>query len=248
MFVNQRVGPYDREADEHIVVYLDILGAANRIGAEDGQLQMNKLYSLYAFSMRVTREIAIEENKDLKFKIFSDNIVIAKRLSCERRQRLRDIRSLLMCAGHLQELAASSSVGWLLRGGITVGQLFVDDVMVWGDALLKAYDLESNVASYPRVIIDDTVMVEIASEDVFDGYVRRDFDGLHFLNFLCNCHSCGEMLQDGFQMMQEEIGANMSNRIFQKLFWHMNFVNAELDRKDEWQDRAFRLAMSMERV
>lgn len=48
-----------------------------------------------------------------------------------------------MCAGHLQELTVNNSVGWLLRGGIAIGQLFIDDVMVWGDALLKAYYLEN---------------------------------------------------------------------------------------------------------
>lgn len=241
--MNQAIDSYSRETDDYIVAYLDILGAANRIGAQNSQLQMNILYNLYAFSIHLTKSIAISENREIKFKIFSDNIVIAKQLSSNKYQRLRDIRSLLACAGQFQELAASSSVGWLLRGGITIGPLFMDEVLVWGEALLRAYDLESEIAIYPRVIIDDTVLTEIASADLFDDYVREDFDGLHFLNFLCNCHFCGESLQDGFRMMQEEVGANISERIFQKLFWHMSFVNRELDRKNEWQDKEFRLNM-----
>lgn len=243
MLVNQAVDPYNHKTDEYIVAYLDILGATNRIRAQDSQLQMNKLYNLYLFSIRLTREIAIRESKDIRFKVFSDNILVAKQLSGKRSQRLRDIRSLLACVGHFQELAVSNSVGWLLRGGITIGQLFIDEVLVWGDALLRAYNLESKIANYPRVIIDDTVVSEIASTDLFDDYVREDFDGSNFLNFLCNCHFCGEMLREGFLMMQKEIGVNVSERVFQKLFWHMNFVNGELNRKNEWQDKELRLTM-----
>lgn len=138
MFVNQNADTYDRKTDTYIVAYIDLLGMTNRIKGADGRLVMNKLYNLYTFSMKLTKDIQIEENQDIQFKIFSDNIIIAKKLSAETGQRKRDISSLLMCAGHFQQLTVSDSVGWLLRGGISIGQLFIDDVMVWGDALLKA--------------------------------------------------------------------------------------------------------------
>ncbi|MDE6981475.1 MAG: hypothetical protein K2P60_08770, partial [Lachnospiraceae bacterium] len=176
MLINQNVDAYDRKTDTYIVAYIDLLGVTNRIKAVDQQLAMNKLHNLYMFSVATIKQIQIEENKDITFKIFSDNIIIAKRLSSEVMQRRRDIRSLLMCAGHFQEQAASDSVGWLLRGGISVGQLFIDDVMVWGEALLKAYYLEDNIANYPRIIIDKKVVGEIAQDSQLSGYVRKDFD------------------------------------------------------------------------
>ena len=104
---------------------------------------------------------------------------------------------------------------------------------------MRAYNLESKVANYPRVIVDNTVISEIVSAGLFDDYIREDFDGLHFLNFLCNCHFCGEMLREGFLMMQKECGANASEKLFQKLFWHMNFVNRELDRKTNGRIKSF---------
>lgn len=243
MFVNQNADAYDRKTDTYIVAYIDLLGMTNRINGSDGQLVMNKLYNLYTFSMKLTKEIQIEENQNIEFKIFSDNIIIAKKISAETVQRKRDIRSLLMCAGHFQELTVSNSVGWLLRGGISIGQLFLDDVIVWGDALLKAYYLEDKIANYPRIIIDDNVVDEIINDSQLSEYLRKDFDNLYFLNFLNDCHFCGETLMDGFQMMQEEVRGGIDKKTYQKFSWHMNFVNSELDKKNERKDRQYRLSI-----
>lgn len=243
MLINQNADAYDRTTDTYIVAYIDLLGITNKIKATDHQLAMNKLHNLYTFSISITKEIQIEENKDIQFKIFSDNVIIAKKLSKEKEQRKRDIRSLLMCAGGFQERAASDSVGWLLRGGISIGQLFIDDVMVWGEALLRAYYLEDKVANYPRIIIDRGVVDEIIQDDQLNEYVRKDFDNLYFLNFLNNCHFCGEMLMNGFAMMQEEVGKSIDEKTYQKFCWHMNFVNSELDRKNEKKDKKYRLSM-----
>ena len=201
MLVNQNKDTYDRETDEYIVAYIDLLGVTNKIKSKDSQLAMNKLHNLYTFSVKLTRNVQIEENQDIQFKIFSDNIIIAKKLSNQIPQRSQEIRSLLMCAGHFQELSASDSVGWLLRGGISIGQLFIDDVMVWGEALLKAYYLEDKVANYSRIIIDKKVVDEIVQDSQLSGYVRKDFDNLYFLNFLYDCYFCGEMLMKGFDIM-----------------------------------------------
>jgi len=99
MLINQNADAYDRNTDLYIVAYIDLLGITNKIKAEDQQLAMNKLHNLYTFSMDITKKIQIDENKDIEFKIFSDNVIIAKKLSDEKVQRKRDIRSLLMCAG-----------------------------------------------------------------------------------------------------------------------------------------------------
>ena len=131
-----------------------------------------------------------------------------------------------------------------MRGGISIGQLFIDDVMVWGDALLTSYYLEDKVANYPRIIIDKSVVDEIIQDNKLSEYMRKDFDNLYFLNFLNDCHFCGEMLMNGFQIMQREARNNIDDKTYQKFSWHMNFVNSELDIKNEEQDKNYRLSMS----
>lgn len=246
MLVNQNVDAYDRKTGTYIVAYIDLLGFSNKIKAADQQLAMNKLHNLYTFSIDLTKDIQIDENKDIQFKIFSDNIIIAKKLSNEIFQRKRDIKSLLMCAGHFQELAASDSVGWLLRGGISIGQLFIDDAMVWGEALLKSYYLEDKIANYPRIIIEKKVVNEIKQDSQLCEFIRKDFDNLYFLNFLNNCYFCGQMLMNGFKKMQKEVGKGIDEKTYQKFCWHMNFVNSELDRKNDKKDRKYRLSMDLE--
>lgn len=46
----------------------------------------------------------------------------------------------------------------LLRGGMTVGDIFLKDRTIFGPAMVRAYELESNAAIYPRVVIDPALL------------------------------------------------------------------------------------------
>jgi hypothetical protein len=46
----------------------------------------------------------------------------------------------------------------VFRGGIDIGYgVEIDDNEIYGPAIVKAYDLESKVAKYPRIVISDTL-------------------------------------------------------------------------------------------
>lgn len=241
MLINQNTDSYDRKTEDYIVAYIDLLGMTNRIKKEKDDLTLNILHNLYTFSEHLTKEIDLDGQKDIEFKIFSDNIIVAKRLAAGNRQRSAGIENLLLCVRGIQIDAASDSVGWMLRGGITIGKFFIDDVMVWGEALLRAYALEDKVANYPRIVLDDCVVQECSKYEKLIPYCREDFDGVYFLNYLNNCHFCAERLKNGFEKMKQELDGKMDDKTRQKMIWHRNFVNAELDRKDEIQDRLYRL-------
>lgn len=232
MDINQMKSVDKLKTDTYIVAYIDLLGVTQKIASENNQFAMNSLHSLYLQSIEYTKRIAIEEYRDIKFKVFSDNIIIAKKLSSEPEQRMREIKSLFICTGHFQARAAGDPIGWLMRGGISIGELFVDDVMVWGKALLRTYFLESKVANYPRIIVDDSVINEINGKKEVNDYVKRDFDGLYFLNYLIDCdlvNEYSEMLINGFNKVQESIGGKLDEKIYQKLYWHMDYVNFMMD-------------------
>lgn len=132
-------------------------------------------------------------------------------------------------------------MGWLLRGGITIGELFVDNVMVWGNTLLRAYELEDKIVIYPRVIIDDKVVEYIHQGDSAYDFIRYDKDGFDFVNYLTNFHFVGRMLMEEFEIMKSEAGPSPNDKVRQKLIWHKNFVNNELDIKNEKSKKKFRL-------
>lgn len=233
--IKQNADKYDMTTSQYIVAYLDLLGVTDRIKSDDGYqiIAMNKLHNLYTFTIDLASKIAIEGYQDIQFKIFSDNIIIAKKLSEQPDRRLLDIKCLLNCVSHFQCLSVEDGVGWLVRGGITVGELFLDETMVWGKALLKAYNLECRIAIYPRIIIDCEMLSEIVTNKELSEYVLQDFDNMYFLNYLCIQHFGGRLLMNGFAIMQDELESKISETIYQKLCWHMNYVNKELDKKNE---------------
>ena len=244
MLLNQAVDDYSRETQEYMVAYIDLLGVTNRIkDKETDNLSMNILHNLYSRTIEDMQIIDIQELHEIKYKIFSDNIIIAIKLSKDDGKRKKQISAILFSVRDMQETAASDCVGWMLRGGISIGQLYIDDVLVWGDALVKAYKLEDTVANYPRVVIANDIIEELLEIERIRDYIRRDFDGLYFVNYLADCHFVGEPLMNGFEKMKREVNWTYNERLLQKFVWHMNFINSELDKKKEKKDKCFRLSL-----
>ncbi len=85
--------------------------------------------------------------------------------------------------------------GFLLRGAVTVGQLYHEGRHVVGPAMVAAVEMESKVACFPRVVVDPAV-VQLARRHRRDGhsafeeeqYVRsfisEDKDGLLFIDYI----------------------------------------------------------------
>jgi hypothetical protein len=81
--------------------------------------------------------------------------------------------------------------GYFVRGAIVKGHLFHDDRQIFGEGLVRAYDFESKVARYPRVLLPNEVVEdteryirELKLTNVFDGQVRQSKDGPRFLHVL----------------------------------------------------------------
>lgn len=86
--------------------------------------------------------------------------------------------------------------GYFVRGGLAFNALFMDNNVVYGAALLEAYELEHAIAKDPRVVASDTV-VQLLREQ-FSYYAQPesapqndvfllDSDGRVFLNYLDPC-------------------------------------------------------------
>jgi hypothetical protein len=81
--------------------------------------------------------------------------------------------------------------GYFIRGAICKGPLYHDEVMVFGEAFITAYRLESEVALYPRVMVTKTVIDEAFGPEYTVQYRKFDYepvmpasDGPFFLNIL----------------------------------------------------------------
>lgn len=231
--INQANDAYDRKTEEYIIAFIDFLGTTNLICSDSQNDSLNYMHNLYQFSIDISKKLDKPESDDLVIKVFSDNIVLAKKLSTDKEQRYKDIACLIKAAARFQITSVSEGVGYLVRGGITIGDLFVDEMMVYGKALVKAYGLESKTAIYPRIVFDKKTAYEIKKYENLLSFINEDFDGVDFLNYLNNCYFMGEYLQNAFQKMKFEASKKTNERILQNLNWHKNYVNKYLIQNNE---------------
>lgn len=68
-------------------------------------------------------------------------------------------------------------------------------------------------------------------------FVETEFIGTNLRDF------GGRFLENGFKLMLDELNGKYSDRVYQKLCWHMNYVNKELDKKNERGESKYRLSI-----
>ena len=86
-----------------------------------------------------------------------------------------------------------SNKGFFMRGAISFGDLFIDDITVFGDGLVDAFEGESKCARDPRIILTESAQQLVKDHlkyyaDPKDSpqaaEVYKDADGRYFLNYL----------------------------------------------------------------
>ena len=113
---------------------------------------------------------------------FSDSIVISHSY-----EDMHAIDSMLEIVKNLQEQFLM--LGYLTRGGMTVGKMYHDDGIVFGPAFVEAYTLESKIAVYPRIALGNELVErysKVVRTDLFDSNVRNDFDGIKHVRLFHN--------------------------------------------------------------
>ena len=71
----------------------------------------------------------------------------------------------------------------IVRGGITVGEFYANERIVFGQGLIRAVDLEDKIAKYPRIVIDNDCFQKSIPKLVESRYLLQDADGLYYVNY-----------------------------------------------------------------
>jgi hypothetical protein len=166
---NSKRADFDRNPiyQRRVVVFYDFLGWKNHI-TEAGLAPAN-LRDLRQLILRHTRMLAVKTDLAVRTSSFSDNMVVTQ---------VPDDRTKMLIQHLANAQLASALVGFLVRGGITVGNVVHDDEVVFGPGLNRAYELETSVAKYPRIILDPEVQKEFADL----GPVVVEENGVRFLD------------------------------------------------------------------
>jgi hypothetical protein len=150
----------------HLVAFIDLLGFSEAI--RDGRRAepiFGLLKTLAGFQGDFFAESQPNENgRQTRLRpaisAFSDNIVLSYRLDDLEKHSL-DLGTVII---FLQNLIAF--IAWnafasrlLIRGGVAIGDLYHAGGVVYGPALLEAYETERSLAVYPRVALGQSVIL-----------------------------------------------------------------------------------------
>ena len=145
----ERNAAYERK----VVIFYDVLGWRNHIkAARDNETAIGDLRRLV---LRYSRSLPLRTHLNLRVSTFSDNVVISQDVSETTPPLLITLIAFLQIAGGLS--------GFLLRGGVTIGQIIHDQECVFGPALNRAYELEKHCAKYPRIVLDRKAADELGN-------------------------------------------------------------------------------------
>jgi hypothetical protein len=172
--------------EEYIVTFLDILGFRDLITTRSAE-EVDQI-------IKLTRRHAADEKGEqkelgLRTVAFSDSVIRMRKAS-ETSGLFFELMDLL----HAQ--AGLLGYGVLVRGGIALGKVFQEEDRIFGPGFVEAYELESKVAVYPRIVVAPTLLNALArgafpTENPLDmelGYVLGVLavgdDGIYSIDYL----------------------------------------------------------------
>ena len=237
--------------ENRYIAFLDLLGFSEHIdGSRSDQSQVRAIAKVLEF-VEMEKEFNDQQstfhsgNSCESLHMFSDSIVLTAPVTDFGLTRIfLKVSSLLR--GLLDHAA-------LIRGAIVQGEIYEKDHITFGPGLIEAYKLESSAARYPRIIVSEEI--HLASQSVsynvdgresmlLDKKIRRDFDGLHYLDWMLHYHSIYEPGSKGFRIYEgpgnylgfkeaiefalEDAAENPAVR--SKIFWLANYFNSVIER------------------
>ena len=213
-------------ATEHYVASLDLLAGKALIYNDEQFEHLNRINNIYTSWITIGKHATFAEK--LKIKIFSDNIIIATENTGQ-----RSLEDLLEFVGDMAEHFLSC--GYKLRGGLAKGELYIDDIFVWGKGLVSAYLLENDSAIYPRILISDSVYADI-SDRTKNRMIIKDIDSLYYFNYLKGYGKGAKGYLKTIDTALDKVTAELSQenldiKVRAKLGWLENFLK---ENKSYW--------------
>lgn len=239
--------------EERVLAFVDILGFRSMIENSKSKLEDQKKIKMamdiiHNYKILNDRPMGREQNDNqaglralgIQVTTFSDSAIISYPLSYD-----GALFCLIMDLIHMQmELLWQ---GILIRGGIVIGPAYHDSVNVFGPAMVRAYELESEYAIFPRIIIHpDTIKIGLkkspshlneADLELFEDCICQDEDGYYFVEYLQQYQEFDYPGQTYYEWMfgiREMIVKNLNNSqlkpdLFVKYRWLLNYWNITID-------------------
>jgi hypothetical protein len=182
--------------EEQFTAFLDFLGFSEVSSTTDDTTRLKVLDLLLSLSALrgefAVQSTAQESSKTSYIKpaisTFSDHIVISYPLQpvsdeMESNEHLAAFVIMNQFVRLLTSIAAAAlRIGFLVRGGATIGKLYHARGVVFGEALVEAYQIESRTSIYPRVVLSPHITSRSRwKENQLD--IAKGDDGLYHFDY-----------------------------------------------------------------
>jgi hypothetical protein len=244
-----------------LVTYCDILGFKNLV-REKSALELRAILETLRAETKPDEDIGKAQR--LHFFNFSDLIL---RIFDALSEFNREIRPGILFYEVLDLVHAQARLierDVLIRGALTIGEIATSEGMVFGPALVKAYEMEASSAIYPRIVIDPIVLqtfvetnalrkieatLEHDSKELLQ-LIRQDVDGLYFVDYLRAIRSEDTeerylvFLRKHREMIERRLNGLDAIGVASKLGWLASYHNQTVARG--FADEELRRSLSIE--
>lgn len=214
-----------------LVVFADVLGFSSEMKAAYEQGTPQTLLNRFSEAIESAYH-GLQDNfessdypkpcKSWDFKAFTDNVVIGFPIRDDGEHEM-----LWM----LEQLAVFQLMmiqkGFFVRGGVSVGEHYMNSNMVFGSALIEAHEVESKFSRDPRIVLGSSAVRNFRT-------VLKDSDGQLFLNYLDmtrpHNHSDIKVFHESIRQHQETVIQKLKEfcdgpYIRNKYVWVANYHN-----------------------
>jgi hypothetical protein len=178
---------------ERFCAFIDILGFRGlvaRLGKDAGAVESLRKVLREVHKPKIPG-LADPASVDYRTQSISDAVAISTVPTPE---------GLMMLIGSLNQLTFNLLLeGYFVRGAIVRGCLYHDDEMIFGEALVRAYDLETTVVKYPRIMVHTPVLNSLPAgvpADSCKSNFRPSEDGPMYLHVLSRMNYDLEVMAD----------------------------------------------------
>lgn len=222
--------------------YIDILGFSEKIVANDLSFFSTYLNTLDKELKYIdqTHDLSGKEGfKSFELKIFTDNFVFGHPWYDEFGES--ELGNIFDVLSHIQLTFTKSNI--FVRGAVSVSDLYMDENIVLGPAIIESYKLETEKALYPRIILSNEV-VEIVKKHI-NYYAEHnhspqskeylvDIDGHYFINYLFTLfydhHYPENIIVSELNQHKEAVIQNLNTfkdnfKLFDKYAWTAKYHN-----------------------
>jgi hypothetical protein len=182
--------------ETHFTAFVDFLGFSE-VSTKTDDITRSKVLSLLLSLSALRGEFHVESTSQENGKTshikpaistFSDHIVISYPLDpIYADTDFDEHTTAFFIMGQFTKLltsiaAAALHIGFLVRGGATIGKLYHAQGVVFGEALVEAVQLESRTSVYPRIVLSPQITDRPAWIDHHQ-HVAKDSDGLYHVDY-----------------------------------------------------------------